>query len=114
MGIGFYKCDKTFFSANFKNCQINYCNFSDLNMKSSSFDGSKLKENDFTNTVLKGADFKNVDLSGTVFHNCDLSNADFSSAVQYDINPNTNKIKKAKFSLPEATGLLQAFDITIV
>lgn len=83
-------------------------------MKKASFSGSKLKECYFTNNQLKGADFYDVDLSGTVFHNCDLTMADFSTAMQYDIDPQTNKIKKAKFSLPEAVGLLKAFDITIV
>ena len=78
------------------------------------FIGSKLKENYFTNTCLIGADFYDVDLSGTIFHNCDLSKADFSSATQYAIDPQTNKIKKARFSLPEAVGLLRTFDITIV
>ena len=83
-------------------------------MKNSSFKGSKLKDSHFTNTISKGADFSDVDLSGTIFHNCDLCNADFASAVQYDIDPRTNKNKKAKFSLPEAAGLLRAFDINIV
>jgi len=40
--------------------------------------------------------------------------ADFASAVRYDIDPQTNKIKKAKFSLPEAVGLLKGFAITIM
>jgi uncharacterized protein YjbI with pentapeptide repeats len=83
-------------------------------MKNGIFSGSKLKESHFTNTCLNGADFSDVDLSGTVFHNCDLSKADFSSATQYNIDPLTNKMKKAKFSLPEAVGLLRSFDVTIV
>jgi uncharacterized protein YjbI with pentapeptide repeats len=82
-------------------------------MKKATFDGSKLRENHFTNTCLISADFRSVDLAGTVFHNCDLSKADFSGASQYDIDPQTNKIKKAKFSLPEAVRLLRGFDITI-
>jgi uncharacterized protein YjbI with pentapeptide repeats len=68
----------------------------------------------FTNTYLHGAKFDESNLLGTIFHNCDLSRADFSSATCYDIDPLTNKIKKAKFSLPEALGLLRGFDITIV
>ena len=114
VGVEFFKCQKTFFSASFKKCLLQYCNFSDLNMKNTSFDESKLKENHFTNTSLNGADFTNADLSGTIFHNCDLSKADFSSATRYDIDPQTNKIKNAKFSFPEAIGLLRAFDITII
>lgn len=83
-------------------------------MKNTVFNESKLKENYFINTCLKGADFSGVDLSGTTFHNCDLSKADFSTATQYVINPQTNKIKKSKFSLPEVIGLLHDFDIAIV
>jgi uncharacterized protein YjbI with pentapeptide repeats len=114
VGAEFFKCEKTFFSVNFKNCLMQYCNFSDLNMKNSSFHDSSLKESHFTNTILKGADFSGVDLLGTIFHNCDLCNVDFSSSTQYSIDPTTNKIKKAKFSFPEAAGLLRAFDITVV
>jgi len=83
-------------------------------MKNTSFNRSKLRENYFTNTRLRGADFSGADLSGTVFHNCDLCRADFSQAMHYDIDPQTNKIKKARFSLPEAVGLLRGFDITLI
>jgi uncharacterized protein YjbI with pentapeptide repeats len=64
--------------------------------------------------MLKGADFSGVDLAGTLFQNCDLCGADFSSAVQYEIDPRANKLRKAKFSFPEAAGLLHTFDIVIV
>jgi uncharacterized protein YjbI with pentapeptide repeats len=114
VGADFFKCEKTFFSASFKNSVLQYCNFSDLDMKNTTFSGSQLKENYFTDTCLKSADFSDVDLLGTTFHNCDLSKADFSTARHYDINPESNKIKKAKFSLPEAVGLLRGFDITII
>lgn len=82
--------------------------------KKVSFGGSKLNDCHFTNTNLIGADFGEVNLSGTIFHKCDLSMADFTTAIQYDIDPQTNKIKKAKFSLPEALGLLRCFDVMIV
>lgn len=114
VGADFFKCEKTFYSPSFKNCLIQYCNFSDLNMKSISFKECKIHEAHFNNTSLCGADFTNTDLSGTIFHNCDLSKADFSTAVNYSLDPQTNKIKKAKFSLPEALGLLRGFDIIIV
>jgi uncharacterized protein YjbI with pentapeptide repeats len=83
-------------------------------MKNTRFCKSKLRENYFTNTCLNGADFSEADLSGTIFHNCDLCKADFSTATQYAIDPQTNKIKKARFSIPEVIGLLSGFDITIV
>lgn len=114
VGAEFFKCDRAFFSVSFKKCLLSYCNFSDLNMKNTRFEGSKIQETHFTNTVLTGADFADTDLTGTLFHNCDLCKADFSTAVRYSIDPQTNKIKKAKFSLPEAVALLQGFDLIIV
>lgn len=114
VGAEFSKCEKTFFSATFKDCSLQYCNFSDLNMKNVSFNGSRLTESTFKNTCLKGADFSDVNLLGTLFHNCDLNKADFSQARQYAIDPHTNKIKNAIFSMPEVVGLLRGFDITIV
>ncbi len=114
VGAEFFKCAKTFFSASFKKSILLYCNFSDLNLKGTTFSASKLKECYFTNTCLCEASFADVDLSGSTFHNADLSKADFSSAFNYDIDPRTNKIKKAKFSLPEAIGLLRGFEITLV
>jgi uncharacterized protein YjbI with pentapeptide repeats len=114
VGAEFFKCEKTFFSAQFSRSMLHYCNFSDLNLKGIRFSECKLKDCYFTQTCLIEARFADVDLSGTVFHNSDLSKADFSSASNYDIDPRTNKIKKAKFSLPEAVGLLRGFDINIV
>jgi fluoroquinolone resistance protein len=114
VGAEFFKCEKTFFSVTFKNCLLHYCNFSDMNLKGITFCGSKVKECYFTSTHLSGADFTDVDLSGSIFHNCDLSKADFSTAIQYSIDPQNNKVKKAKFSLPEAISLLHGFEITIV
>jgi uncharacterized protein YjbI with pentapeptide repeats len=114
IGVDFFKCEKVFFSANFENCLLHYCNFSDLNMKNVRFNGSKIKESHFTNTCLSNADFNGAELSGTIFHNSDLRKADFSGATQYSIDPGTNKIKKAKFSLPEVVGLLHGLDIIII
>ncbi len=113
-GAEFYKCQKAFFSPSFTQCLLQFCNFSEMNMKNVSFKQCKIQESYFTSTVLKGANFADTDLSGTVFHNCDLSKADFSTATRYNIAPQTNKIKKAKFSMPEAIGLLHGFDIVLV
>lgn len=114
VGAEFFKCQKIFFTPQFIKCLLQHCNFSDLNLKEAIFSGSKLQGCYFTNTSLIGANFVDADLTGTLFHNSNLSKADFSSSVNYDIDPRTNQIKKAKFSLPEAVGLLRAFEINIV
>ena len=68
-------------------------------------------------------DFTECDLTATVFDNCDLLNAKFEntllqktdlrSAFNYTINPESNKIKKARFSLSGVAGLLDKYDIEI-
>jgi uncharacterized protein YjbI with pentapeptide repeats len=112
VGADFFKCEHLF-SASFKNCVMQYCNFSGLNMKKGGFHRSLLKECYFKNTYLQGADFREVNLAGTIFHSCNLEKADFSGAIGYSIDPQVNQIKKAKFSLPDAIGLLACFDIIL-
>lgn len=114
VGLEFFKCDKIFFSPSFKSSWLHYCNFSDLNLKNFPFFRCKLIECYFTNNNLIEANFQSCDLLGTIFHNCDLSKADFSKAINYTIDPQSNKIKKAIFSIPEVLGLLKAFDIIII
>jgi uncharacterized protein YjbI with pentapeptide repeats len=83
-------------------------------MRQAAFPGCKLKECYFNDTCLIEADFRETDLLGTLFHNSDLSKADFSGSKNYQIDVRTNKVKKAKFSFPEAIGLLQGFEIEII
>ena len=114
VGAEFFKCDKKFFSIKVKNSFLLFCNFAGLNMKQASFHGSKLEECYFTDTCLIEADFSDTDLSGTIFHNSDLSKANFCGSKNYAMDVRANKVKKAKFSFPEAMGLLHGFEIEIV
>ncbi len=72
-------------------------------------DGQLFKSENFSKKNLEKQSFINCS-----FSSCDLSGADFSSATEYEIDPRTNKIKKAKFSFPDVAGLLRAFDIIII
>jgi len=59
------------------------------------------------------ADFRETDLEGNIFHHADLSKADFRDVKNYSINPQSNILKKARFSIPEVLSLLNFFDIQI-
>jgi hypothetical protein len=48
-----------------------------------------------------------------MFENSILEKVDFRSSFNYIIDPETNRIKKARFSLPGVTGLLAKYDIEI-
>ena len=77
------------------------------------FKNSSLHEVDFTDADLSDAVFDNCDLSRAVFENTNLEKADFRSAYNYSIDPERNRVKKAKFSLQGAVGLLDKYDIHI-
>jgi len=84
-----------------------------LNLKETLFIDCKLHEVDFLETNLLGSKFNNCDLKDAVFESTNLHKVDFSTAINYVINPNINNIKKAKFSMQGLAGLLTQFDIKI-
>jgi len=115
VGAEFLKCNTDFiFSMDAKKTFIQYCNFSELDMKKTSFEGSKIYDGTFINTCLTEVNFSDTDLKGTLFRRCNLNKSNFCGALNYVIDPLSNKIKKAKFSFPEVIGLLKSFDIEIV
>jgi uncharacterized protein YjbI with pentapeptide repeats len=72
-----------------------------------------LHEVDFVDADLSMALFDNCDLQGAIFENSLLEKTDFLTAKNYSINPEINRIRKAKFSIPEVVGLLSKYDIII-
>ena len=82
-------------------------------LKKTWFTECSIKEATFVDCNLEDAKFHNCNLQDTRFEGCDLRKADFSSATGYFINPQLNKIKKAKFSYPDVLVLLDGFDIII-
>ena len=71
------------------------------------------REVDFTGTNLTRANLGKTDFLGSRFADTDLRYADLSKAVNYAIDPTTNRLKKTVFSMPEAVSLLSAFDIIL-
>jgi len=71
------------------------------------------REVDFTGTNLTRANLAKTDFLGSRFVDTNLEYADFSKAVNYSIDPRTNRLKKAVFSMPEAASLLSAFDVVL-
>jgi uncharacterized protein YjbI with pentapeptide repeats len=68
---------------------------------------------DFTGAHLAGAIFEKSDLHRAVFSGTHLEKADFRSALHYSIDPTRNKVRKARFSLDGAIGLLDQFNVVI-
>jgi len=113
VGVDFSKCDPLFLSLAFTNCLIDTCNFSHLNLKNTPFRACTIKETHFTECNLMNAQFGESNLIGSIFHKSDLTKANFIAAINYSINPLTNKLTKAQFSNPEVLNLLKYLEITI-
>lgn len=97
----------------FENCDIRYSNFSYMKLPHLIIRESMAHECNFADADLNEGIFTKTDFQQSVFSNTTLVKADFRKAINYGIDINFNKIKKARFSLPEATSLLKSFDIEL-
>jgi uncharacterized protein YjbI with pentapeptide repeats len=92
---------------------LDYSQFTSLKIKNTKFINSTLKEVDFSNCDLQSSLFDNCDLNRAVFESSNLEKADFRTANNFTINPENNRMKKAKFSILGANNLLYKYDLTI-
>ena len=113
LGTHFDRCEPLLLSFTFKNCLLNYTSFYHLDLKNTLFSDCSLQETDFSECNLSGASFKECNLLDTVFDRTNIEKADFRSAFNYRIDPNNNKIKKARFSVAGLGGLLTTYQIDI-
>jgi uncharacterized protein YjbI with pentapeptide repeats len=101
------------FAVDFTGSNIHYGNFAGKQLKKIKFINCNLAEADFSDCNLSQAVFTGSDLSNARFVQSDLTQTNFIDAVNYSIDVNINKIKKAKFKLPEALSLLYSLDIIV-
>jgi fluoroquinolone resistance protein len=113
LGLHFDDCNDMMISFEFDNCTLDICSFYKLKLKRTLFNNSKIVESDFTETDLDHSSFNGCDLLKTQFFNTNLVGVDFRNAMNYTIDPDQNRIRKAKFSIPGTIGLLDKYDIEI-
>ena len=113
LGVHFENINDFFFSVDFENCILNMSSFYKLTMKKTQFKKCSLQEVDFAECNLSGAMFSDCDFTRAKFDRTVLEKADLSTSFNYSIDPERNKIKKAKFSLYGIAGLLDKYEIEI-
>ena len=112
-GLRFDTCNQFGLSFNFNDCSLNHSVFYKIKIKNTVFNNCKLNEADFTGCDLTGSVFSKCNLERAIFENTILEKADLRTAFNYSIDPDANRIKKAKFSIGQIAGLLSKYDIII-
>jgi len=97
----------------FERCMMRLAVFVGLDLKNTRFSGCDLQEADFTDANLVGALFDDCDLRLAIFFHANLEKADFRTAFNFSIPPESNRLRKAKFSLHGLPGLLDGYGIEI-
>ena len=113
LGLHFNNCNVFGLAFSFENCILNHSSFYKVKIKKTTFKNTQLQEADFTECDLTGSLFDNCDLSRATFDNTIIEKSDFHTSYNYSIDPEINRIKKARFSIYGLSGLLEKYDIKI-
>jgi uncharacterized protein YjbI with pentapeptide repeats len=113
VGLKFHEVDPFLLQVKFKNCQLSFSSFQGVKLSGTRFDSCQLEEVDFADAELTGAIFSDCDLKNAIFENTNLQKADFRTASSFQIDPDQNRLKGAKFSSQNLHGLLVKYQIII-
>jgi fluoroquinolone resistance protein len=114
IGIHFSYCNPFLFDIQCLECNLNFCSFYGMKLKKIQFNTCQLEEADFTNTDLTEAIFKETNLLNAAFVDAKLNKADFSTALNFMIDPELNSMQGAKFSKHDLAGLLFKYKLKIL
>jgi len=98
----------------FQKCIINDSSFFGLSLEEMVLEECKAHDVDFREGDFCESNFTYTDFLNSLFNNTNLAGADFTEAVNYNIDIYFNEIKRAKFSRYEAVRLLNNLDIELV
>jgi uncharacterized protein YjbI with pentapeptide repeats len=113
LGVNFSNCNAFLFAVNFDNCQLNLASFYTLKLQEKVFKNCSLQEVDFTQSNLSKTVFNNCDLSRAIFKQANLEKTDFRTSFNFSIDPELNKMYKAKFSKEHLEGLLGEYGLEV-
>lgn len=113
LGLRFDQCHAIGLSVKFVKCFLNHASFQKCRIRKTKFMDCQLEGVDFTGADLTAALFDKCKLQDAVFENTLLEMADLRSSFGIRLDPETNHLRKARFSLQELPGLLSKYDLII-
>jgi fluoroquinolone resistance protein len=112
-GIDFSLCNQLMLEVSFDNCLLDYVSFMRLDLRKTVFNNCSMIRTFLDNADLSSSSFNNCNLENAVFIGTNLEKADLSTSYNFIIDPEENRVKKAKFSLYGAVGLLTKYGVVI-
>ncbi len=97
----------------FERCLVSQSSFFGVNLHGLRLLDSTAREADFAAADLGDAVLTRTDLAGALFSDTNLTGADLRGATGYLIDPLQNRVRKARFSMPDAIGLLTGLGVQI-
>ena len=113
LGLQFTACRDMLFGVHFDHCQLRYASFAGRTMPGTRFVGCTMEEADFADADLSAAVFQDCALAGAVFQNTRLAEADFRSATGFIIDPESNVITGAHFTLNGLLGVVAKYKLVV-
>lgn len=113
IGFNLTDCNQFGLKVKFDACTLNESSFYNIQLPKTHFKDCQLKNVDFGYANISQSYFENCDLQQAIFDQTNLEKSNWTTAYNFIINPNENKIKNAKFSKENCIGLLHHFQIKI-
>ena len=113
LGLKFNGVNPFLLEFRFEKCQLDFSSFYQLKIRGTAFIKCSLKDADFAEADLQSVSFSKSHLKGALFENTNLEKADFRDALAYELDPDENKVKQARFSKEGVAGLLTKYGLKI-
>ena len=113
LGFRCDSCDQLGMTVRFENCMLDHASFYQVKLNHTVFKSTTLREVDFSEADLRNAILDQCDLLNATFDHSNLERANLSTALNYSIDPENNRIQGARFSLGSVVGLLDRYNIII-
>ena len=113
LGLAFDFCNAQIFSIKCEDCALNHSIFYKMKLSNSEFINCEMREVDFAEAEMKGTVLVACNLGGAIFYSTNLEKADLRQSLNYNIDPDSNKLRGAKFTAPEVLSLLRKYGLKI-
>ena len=113
LGLRFDTINPFGLAVQFEACQLNHSSFFRLKLRKTKFKKCQMEGVDFGESDLTDAIFDNSNLLQAIFDATILEKADFRTALNISLDPERNKLKKARFAQSNIAGLLDKYQIQI-